>query len=263
MVNEIKKVIDNSRAIQPYTEMKLDCYQNLLVTLLNHYGCNIELLGSILPWLFEDKNPNNGKHKITNQVVATDKRIEELFGYKVVRKYFSPDNILEKIAEEIEVNPIIVNVDQYYVPHHYIHIYKKKHGQHSLLLIGKEESGSIICVDTFPEYYGPISSESLKEGIENFPSLHVLFQYSLLSKQNNLKVKNLGEIFDDFILSAKKVECEASNEKNFSISYILLEVLKNLNTLSEDDFFHWLNSFCEGTWMCVNVTLKLVLSRVS
>lgn len=230
--------------IVPYTEKRLDCYQNMIVTILDNYGCDLCLLGSTLPWRYY-RRQNTGD--IANYYIASDNIVESLYGYKVVRQTFDSEKIKDTIIDTVKSFPVIVNVDQFYVPHHYVHIYQKQHGQHSLLINGYKEDGEIFyCVDAFPRYIGGISYDNLEVGIKSFPYEYVKMEYSTIAKANT-RIINSGEIFNKFIESSKAYINYDDNDE-FS-NQVIISLIDNIALRPDVDFFAELQYLFRGTWV--------------
>ena len=237
------------KPIKPFMDKKLDCYQNMLVTLLNYYNCKIDLLGSVWPWQFTYRKIDN-RMQIMSKHIATDKNIELLFGFKVIREYFDITMIKTSLIEKLKHGPVIINLDQYYVPHHFVHIYQKEHGQHSLLIVHYNAiQDQFYCVDSFPEYSGVIEYRFLEEGIIQYPFDNVKHQYSTLRKNTCIDVKHEEEVYNDFIESLKVFQANFPADKTFSLPYILQELKRYQTNYNSTYFWDWLNEFLRGTWI--------------
>lgn len=230
--------------IVPYTEKKLDCYQNMPVTLLHHYGYDVDLLGAVLPWRYYFRKQTN---EITNWYIASDNIVASLYGCHINRRKFSSGKIYDTLLQETAERPVIVNVDQYYVPHHYVHIYRKQHGQHSLIINGYDESErAFYCVDAFPQYTGKISCDELITGIMNFPYDYLKLEYSFIVKVEDLPEKR-DEIFLSFLSSVNAYK-NSPEDRVFSNAAII-SILDSINTKDDELFFHKLQDVFRGNWI--------------
>ena len=238
---ESKMILYN---ILPYADKKLDCYQNMLVTLLHHCGCNVSLLGAVLPWRFYRRQKTG---EIANYYIANDKAVTSLFGYKVMRKKFDERGLTETLMTEIKKRPIIVNVDQYYVPHHYVHIYGKQHGQHSLILIGySEDDNCYFCIGVLPEYKGSIPKNELESGIKNFPYEYNKLEYSYI-ENHNIPVMDNKRIFQNFVESTDSFLNPMDN--NIFSNRAIINIFENICHESDETLFVIINSLLKGTWI--------------
>lgn len=228
----------------PYSEKKLDCYQNMLVTILANEGCDLNLLGAMLPWRYYRRGVSG---EIANCYIASDSTVEEVYGYEVRRQIFQLGSIVENLIDALSNGPVIVNVDQFYIPHHYVHIYQKQHGQHSLLITGYNKQKNIFyCVDAFPQYTGEISCGVLETAIKNFPFEYVKMEYSTVAQIERV-VKSTDEILKGFVKSSRAYR-EYEDKGVFS-NRAILELFDEIATLSDLCFYEELNSVCSGTWI--------------
>ena len=231
--------MNNDYLNNDYLNVKIDCFQSLLLMLLEKEGLQTYRLGSIVPWqLILEKN-DYGLIKVHLPIVVSDKKIFEIFGVNVVRKFFR-DDIRKELSDILKKTSIIVNIDQFHVPHHYTHIYKKKHGQHSLLLT-KYNDTTVSCIDLIPDYNGEIEIKELVEGIKSFPENDIRKQYLYLEKKENMNtdlkmelVNCINKIFD-------------KNNKTIFHLYDIIE--EHIDVINEEEYWKWLDFILMGRWL--------------
>ena len=238
--------IDEIKNIPPYTEMKLDCFQNLLITILIHYGLNVDYFGATWPWLFEIDYINE-EAVIVNKVICNDERIKTLYNIALAKKDFSED-IISDIRRIVDEMPIIINLDQYYVPHP--HIFNKQHGRHSLLLLSDDQEQGVFCLDTMPEYKGFIDRESLVIGIKSFPYKFGYSKYCWLESERinyNVDQESLFMYFTQLLNATYIINDLPSHKLDLGLKNIL-NTVKEMNEGSEAELSESINKLFQGTW---------------
>lgn len=241
-INEIEHIL-------PYTEMKLDCFQNLIITMLNYYNVNIDFLGATWPWLFE-KDYVNKEVAIVNKIICNNERMKTLYNISLVQKTFDL-NITADIRKIVTDMPIIVNLDQYYVPHHYPHIFNKQHGRHSLLLLNFDQNQGVFCLDTMPEYKGFIDCESLAMGIKSFPYKFGHLKYCWLeSEKINYKSdqETLFIYFSQLLKATYEINNLSSHKSDLGLKNIL-NIVKEMDEDGEIKLNKLLDRLLQGTWI--------------
>lgn len=142
-----------------------------------------------------EKDYVNKEVAIVNKIICNNERMKTLYNISLVQKTFDL-NITADIRKIVTDMPIIVNLDQYYVPHHYPHIFNKQHGRHSLLLLNFDQKQGVFCLDTMPEYKGFIDCESLAMGIKSFPYKFGHLKYCWLeSEKINYKFRSRNVVY--------------------------------------------------------------------
>ena len=241
-INEIEHIL-------PYTEMKLDCFQNLIITILNYYNVNIDFLGATWPWLFE-KDYVNKEVAIVNKIICNNERMKTLYNISLVQKTFDL-NITADIRKIVADMPIIVNLDHYYVPHHYPHIFNKQHGRHSLLLLNFDQKQGVFCLDTMPEYKGFIDCESLAMGIKSFPYKFGYLKYCWLeSEKINYKSdqETLFIYFSQLLKATYEINNLSSHKSDLGLKNIL-NIVKEMDEDGEIKLNESLDRLLQGTWI--------------
>lgn len=150
--------------IKPYEDNYLDCFQNLVLSLIKNAGHDPRLFGSVWPWYFYlDKFES-----VRPYYFVTQQAIMELTGGELTEHCLNSDVICE-LAQLVLKYPVIVNVDQFYIKHHYKDIYNVKHGNHSLMLLEyNKDLRSFWCVGIMPTYCGWIDEAEVMESILSF-----------------------------------------------------------------------------------------------
>jgi len=246
----MKKYIDNSFFdFNTNSEIKLDCYQNCLLNLLELFKFDITFLGAQWPWSFYIKEDKFGiAPVIRNKYMAEKSIIEKIYGISVIRKKIDSSEavLIKKIKEKIKVCPVIINVDEYMVTHHYFHIYNKQHGPHSLLLYDYNYfTDSFKCIDSFPDFKGEIKKDKVISGFYSYPEeaggKYILTYFKI----TQFKDINEKKIFEEFCISLKEKEKE-----NYKSLTSLVEIINiQINNLNTNELLEWLNSFTKGSWI--------------
>lgn len=231
--------------IEDTIELNLNCYQNMVVALLNNAGCDITLLGAVPPWIFYKRD---GSGEIVNYYIADKNIVESLYGYTIKKQNFESDNIIETLILNLNEHPLIVNVDQFYVSHHYPHIFQKQHGEHSFIVNGYDKSKrKFFCVDSIPKYTGEISFEALELAIKNFPAIQRDKQYGFIEKINNTKIDNI-ELFNNFVKLSKAYMNNNHTNVYFS-NFANVLFINKLICGQNKDIFSEIKNLLKGVWM--------------
>lgn len=238
-------------SLSPYTFVKMDCYQNLLMTLLNHYGCDVFCLGAQWPWEYciKDDIINYPVIKIKNFITADSIRDIFNINIKSIKVSNDEDSLFSNLTSLITSRPVIVNVDQYYIPHHYTHIYLKQHGEHFLLIYDYDSYlNAFMCIDTFPEYKGSIGKSDLLDAISHFDNKELkTFRY--LTGLDAIKQMDTKALISRFV-------SDMLNDQKFIDGYKVIDLKEILNAIiflrdemDEKSYINWLTELCKGNWI--------------
>lgn len=158
----------------PFSEPRLDCYQNCVATLLRAQGENIVYLGACWPWEFVVHAKSDTAHSLNDYVLRNTKCVKadvlkRFYGIYLRRSHAKGEALLRELREGTRMKtPLIVNVDEFYMPYHFQHVYGKQHGVHTVLLFHMDSNkGLCQCISTIPMYKGDLPLESLKQGLEH------------------------------------------------------------------------------------------------
>lgn len=150
--------------IEPYSTLKIDCFQNLILSLINQAGVDLRLLGCMWPWIFYKFD----KNEIKNHFYINNEMLKNLFGYALKKDVITGD-LVKHLADKSKTHPLIVNVDQFYIRHHYPDIYQKRHGEHSLMILDYEESSQLAqVVGVMPDFKGVLDFKELEIAIKSY-----------------------------------------------------------------------------------------------
>lgn len=125
----------------PFSEPRLDCYQNCVATLLRAQGENIVYLGACWPWEFVVHAKSDTARSLNDYVLRNTKCVKadvlkRFYGIYLRRSHAKGEALLRELHEGTRMKtPLIVNVDEFYMPYHFQHVYRKQHGVHTILFI--------------------------------------------------------------------------------------------------------------------------------
>lgn len=249
-------IINEFTNIEPYTELELDCYQNLLVSLISYYKYDIRNLGAIWPWQFVMWLPipvdNYDEIRMSSTECVIPERLKYLYNIEMKVSYLDNAGLRwaatkRNIAQGI---PVIVGFDQYYAPYHYPHIYQKQHGDHAVLVIGYDDAGrQVSLVSAIPKYKGTMPYEVFFKGIHGAlePACITL---SFGETKSTLNRFEIWAGFIDLVNQIKQSYQEpwkpASNE--YSYTPAIKRALEQVARLDDDQIIRILSKFCDGTW---------------
>jgi len=247
--------------IEPYTELELDCAQNLYVTLIKFQGYEERYLGAVWPWEFILNSPEVDSIdkwkviRITNSKCVNQERLEKLYKARLI--YYYPDSVdemWEKIKDSLDRQvPVIAAVDQYYAHYHYPYIYKKQHGFHAVMPLCYDDNNmEIYCVSSVPRYKGTITYEEFTEGIKG---CGVLWYAGLDFKDKPYRVDE-EEVWNGFRNLVEDIKLRYENycgKRNDSTGIIytpdMINMLEELRFIKDDDrLLEEVDLFCDGLW---------------
>lgn len=220
--------------MKPYTDHIVDCYQNLIMTVLNHDGQPVIKLGAVWPWSFL---VDLEKPSIYNQMLTSNDHVRQLFSYDIVKQKLDQKRFLKELDKTLQHYPVIVNVDQFYVRHHYAHIYMKEHGIHTLLLVKKQTEDSYFVLDCLPAYQGVISSENLMQAIDGLPSEELCHEITFCKAIPGTAIADQA-VYERFIRSSD----ESITPYSINRLYTLL-----IKEMSKDDSVGFLHGICSNS----------------
>ena len=246
--------------IEPYTELELDCYQNLLVTLVSYYKYDVKYLGAIWPWqyvlLSQQNEFENSILRLRNVICASYERLKQFYGIKVnIVNYDDYSDAWEQIKAYLDKSiPVIVEVDQYYVHYHFPYIYKKQHGIYFVLLTGYNDSCTeAYCVDAIPYYKGMISVNELIEGMRSSAVDKKFYILDLPANKvdcgEDFVYSNLLDSLNQIKLSRSSSVSEVKLQKRIMLAN---DIICHINDwlIKKDDveLKEFIKILCDGTW---------------
>jgi hypothetical protein len=247
-------MIAHNPALVPFTELELDCVQNLFATLLMNYGFELRYLGAAWPWEFnwnaKDQEMWKPLRLMASKCVSKE-RMMSLYHASAVYHYpGSESEVMNYILEYSRRHiPVIVCVDQFYVPYHYPYIYQQRHGLHTTMITGEGKTAdSFTCISAIPVYQGDYSMTDLKQGIA---ACNVKWLSVLECKDMGQAAKE-GDVYQEFITRLTQVrqnyeESAAVSGKCYApwIICILQELLQQKDI---EEIRRELELICDGTW---------------
>lgn len=226
--------------IEPYTKYVIDCHQNLIMSILEANYLLAVKLGSAWPWRFYI---DTDILEIRNTYLATDERLRQLYSFSVRRFYLREDSVLDGINELLDQHiPLIVNVDQYYIQHHYPHIYLKKHGLHSILIQAKLEDNYYSIIDCLPVFRGVMRADNLFLAMNQVPSNELRYQIQYLEKIDERPLSD-KKVFELFFSSAYLPDLP--EKKTYSLRFLYTFLYDCLNN---KDVYAVLKKILSGIW---------------
>ena len=230
--------MSNKSIIKPYTDHIIDCYQNLIMTILNHDKQPVLKLGATWPWSFI---VDVEKTSIYNQIMTSHEQVRQLFSYDIVKQKLEEKCFLKELDKILRYYPVIVNVDQFYVKHHYSHIYMKEHGIHSLLIFKKRTDAIYCIIDCLPAYQGEISAENLMQAIDSLPSDELRYEITFCKPVIGTVLTN-QDIYQRFIRSSDEDITPYSINRLYEL---LNEEVRNNNS---NDFLYGICNNSNWIW---------------
>lgn len=220
----------------PFDNFIIDCYHNLIMTLFNFNKIEPCLLPCLWPWRFDILNSNY----LNMSSFAKDDIMLNVFGLNhIVINFTNYEDYVEKSKEYIDKKePIIIDIDQFYVSHHYPNIYNKVHGEHSLIVY----NGS--CVDCMPVYQGEMSESNLRQGIISDLYGGRFHVYEKADNYGDINFSLVKTYFTNFKNAMSNIDSGMSDSCGMNYVIKILETY----SLSENDFFDNLESFFKGRW---------------
>lgn len=150
--------------IEPFDLFQIDCFQNLILSILSSQDIDPCIFGSKWPWTFYKEKSTD---EIFYQSFVNEKVLMEFCGYKLI-EYNIDTSSIEDLRNLVKNYPIIINVDQFYISHHYPDIYNTKHGPHSLIIEAYDNSNlRFFAIGVLPKYKGWISTEEILKSLNS------------------------------------------------------------------------------------------------
>lgn len=234
----------NILEICPETSIKIDCFQNLLLTLIKNKNTNPCIFGSVWPWFFYRKE---NTEIILYQYFVSEKSIKELSGHQLIESNIQ-GNVIENLGDNLKRNPIIINVDQYYVKHHYPYVYQKVHGIHSLLLLDYDlKKSQFLAIGAFPTFKGWIDANEIAQGIISISKIsNTQKKYYWLQSLDNWKQPTKDDIKNRFISSLNAHE----NYFGFEVIEIndIADMFIRMHENGRDSFLHLFEKISNERW---------------
>lgn len=233
----------------PFTNVLVDCYQNMILTVLDFWRCNIKLIGAQWPWTYYIKDEYTDNPIVKNKYLIDKQKLKDIYNLDLEKVKLKNDKvqIMEDILHYLDICPIIINIDQYMVPYHYPHIYGKQHGPHSLMLYGYEKRKQVFrCVDSIPKFKGEIPVDTIIEGMQSFPGeVGGKLSISFIRDCTHMFCKDITDVLKFFVHSLLIPE----NDYIGSVEHIRNILCIQRQMLPDDSFFNWAVQFCKGTWI--------------
>ena len=231
--------------IEPYSSIKIDCFQNLLMTLLNSKGIDPCIFGCVWPWFFFKKR--NSNNILYQYFVSTD-ALKKLSGFQLMESDIKND-LIKTLIGAVKNNAIIINIDQYYLTHHYPDVYNVSHGVHSLLLLKYDiEKLAFLGIGVFPEYKGWMDENEIAQGmLSNYISSIDLLKYYWLDKIDNWIAPQKDDIDNQFFSNLYKTD-KYDGYETIEISDIY-KMFSDMHARGRDSFIELFKSMSNDRWI--------------
>ncbi|MNI23134.1 hypothetical protein D3C73_767070 [compost metagenome] len=246
--------IGKMKDISTLSKPELDCYQNLVASLIQDSGYCTEFLGAVWPWEFARKSE---QYESVIRLVDTEpvnlNSLKNLYNINMntifpVDVEAAWDDIKNKLDEAI---PVIVNFDQFYAHYHYPHIYGKQHGEHAVMLLRYEDKSELVdCVSSIPFYKGTMHYNQLFMGMKEVSEL----SYTVLAFGDKNLIKSKYSVWREFLILIKQLRQayteslhqDSENEMIYAPGFKRL--LEELILLDDQELSETLRILCTGTW---------------
>lgn len=232
-----------SKPIIPFTKVVLDCNQNLILTLLDAYEQPVSRLGAKWPWRFIVTG--TAFLTVNNSYMLTTEWVESVLPVVFEYKKLSESYPLDDLNLLLQKQPVIVNVDEFHIPHHYKYIYKKQHGLHSMLVTKKNENESYNIIDCVPLYHGEIDSLILDKAVHALPSdtlrYRVKYIKPAICSEAEYDMERLYRNFIHSILNEEVVESDVC-----SLEEIVRKIEESLEGYQYEKV---IKCICDGYWI--------------
>lgn len=250
----IQTELSKRQDLEPDLNMTIDCFQDLLLIQLKNMGRKIELTSSVWPWRFYELENKT----VRNYYFLSPNTLRDIFCVELVEKQIDQNNILSSVKNELINNAIIINVDQFYISHHYRDIYQKSHGPHSLMLLDYLDSDIFIGLGVAPKYKGKIDKMEIIDGILNFPKDNKGYMsYFYLSQSVGTSFKSDEDIYKGFLIDIERELYRNSifhdnilgRQKGTEINlHELFNRIDREYKKGMDSFKQWFQPFSEAQW---------------
>lgn len=199
--------------IKPLRDMHRNCYEDLIVSVLNWLGKEYEpIFSQTWGFHFDSKKKDIGLG-LDAGITSIEEMTKKYTGIEIKWVPYKMDKEIF-FTELKNGNPIFIKTNRYYCP--WSDVYKEKKSQHYCLALGFNESGALYCMDPFYSVEcALLEDEDLKYGcteiglIENrndnvdFNWKTILFDMTEKMKENNVfiemrdfadKIEKLGRL---------------------------------------------------------------------
>ncbi|MET3846949.1 hypothetical protein [Paenibacillus sp. OAE614] len=221
-----------------------DCFQDLIITVSNHWGTDYELFFcESMEFEFNNQQGRRlGESLVSNRITTYDMS-EKYHGIKMEYKEMNSSeeslDLLMKIIDEEKLAAI--HLDTFYTPWHIHGSYRTVHANHTCLVVDYDHELSVLyCID--PVYSNKLETLSYNEFLKGNNGQLVVFTKeipmeltsdaigTILSKiKNQLETKNKIKdilIFADSLKSSFSIEYEIDGKKDIWGTKIWIELDK-------------------------------------
>ncbi|MGG4551398.1 BtrH N-terminal domain-containing protein [Paenibacillus humicus] len=245
--NKLKDII-------PITTPELDCYQNLVASIIQDRGYCVEFLGAVWPWEFtRDSKRDKELFILVDTEPVNINSLKKIYNIRM-EITFPKDietawvDIKNKLDEGI---PVITNFDQFHAHYHYPHIYGKRHGEHAVMLLSYDDQTKLIaCVSSIPFYKGTMHYNQLFMGMQEVSEL----SYTILVFGDAGLVKSKYNMWSEFHILIENLKLtyfgsmhqDSENEMIYAPG--LKRLLEDLLLQENQQLSENLQTLCSGTW---------------
>ena len=252
-MKEIQEMVNGFYNFREHPEV--DCFQNLIFLLFDLNKLNVSNAWAIWPWEFQTK-----RHLVPNvfddwlDIELTDpmsaERLLNLFsvGCTFKKNKYYEDLIGDFLNYLQNGIPVLIALDQYYVPYHYPHIYQKQHGLHTMLLCNLSKlQNEVYCVSAIPPFNGKIKLSEFYNALTSdyIHPWYVVLSFDMCKNPNRYDIWK--KFKNDLYIVSNNLDTMESNVTVFYSSQIL-SIVKNIATFPVDTMQQKLIKFCSGVW---------------
>ena len=198
----------------------LDCFENIVVSILN-WKINSYELSFVESWGFSYDYDKVDSSNILGNKISSGKRnvvgnITKYYGVNVVNhRKEGVQEVLNDIKNELSKGlPVGIFIDPFYCP--WEPDYKFEHGKHFCAIVGINEGGDFICIDSLPIILESVLSfKDFNDGYQDYVTFdfsNILLNNFNLKKILNSCISELGlysnknNAFSDMRLFADSIE---------------------------------------------------------
>ncbi len=239
-------------------------------------GC---IFGSVWPWKFYKARKAD---QILYPYFVSETALQKLIGCRLVEndirdhvdssgeykdtrskdhKDINRNNITGALTKALQFHSVIINIDQYYVSHHYPDVYHVSHGVHSLLMLDWDyQKAAFYCIGVFPQFKGWISRDEIETGIIfGFRELNdaVILKYyyldGLQTSGLNLKKVLKNNFIDDLNLIGSSDDDKRFNDSDSDYELIgisgFLRMFAEMHSSGRDAFTKRFQAIGKERWL--------------
>lgn len=241
--------------MEPCMKIEIDCFHNLMITLLEHHGFETKYVGAVWPWQFEIIKPENNDGpwvKIENAECMDEAKLKDYYGLDLNICWNDKTGEALKVVRDLLDNniPVFAGLDQYYVHYHYPHIYGKVHGMHTTLVVGYNEAAEeLYCISEIPRYKGTMSIKEFEKAVQGNKGLW----YATLPITEGAHNPDEAVVWERFLAEVKEKKVSfrktgfTGNKSGYTCD--MVDIIKELSCIEDDgELLKKAEVLCDGVW---------------